>query len=186
MAPVRQVMMCGFGGQGIVFSGTILGQAAFSDGKWVSSTNSYGSAARGGACRAEVVISDKPIIFPYVVAVDMLIAMYQTAYDKYIERVKPGEGVIIYDERVIPKEIKGLEHVGIPAIEMAVKELGNGTVANVIILSAAVDITEIVSKKALESAIREIVPERLKQLNLKAMDIGFKLGRTKSNQIQER
>jgi len=186
MGPLKQVILCGFGGQGIVLAGTILGQAAFSDGKWVSNTNSYGSAARGGACRAEVVISDRPIIFPYVVAADTLIAMYQTAYDKYIERVKPGEGVVIYDERVIPEEMKGLEHVGIPATETAVEELRNGTVANVIILSAAVDMTELVSKKALESAIREIVPERLKQLNLKAMDIGFRLARTRSNQIHQR
>jgi len=186
MGPIKQVILCGFGGQGIVLAGTILGQAAFSDGKWVSSTNSYGSAARGGACRAEVVISERPIIFPFVIAADTLIAMYQSAYDRYIERVKPVEGVVIYDERVIPNEMKGLEHIGIPAIETAIRELGNGTVANVIILSAAVDMTEVVSEKSLESAIREIVPERLKQLNLKAMDIGFRLGRTKSNQIHER
>jgi len=186
MVPIKQVILCGFGGQGIVLAGTILSQAAFSDGKWVSSTNSYGSAARGGACRAEVVISERPIIFPYVIAADTLIAMCQTAYDKCIERVKPGEGVVIYDERFVPEEMKGLKHVGIPATETAVEELGNGTVANVIILSAAVDMTDVVSKKALESAIGEIIPERLRELNLKAMDIGFRLGRTKSNQIHQR
>ena len=81
--PTKQVMLCGLGGQGIVLAGAILGQAAFNDGKWVSSTGSYGAAARGGACRAEVVISETPIIFPYVIAADMLIAMYQTAHDKY-------------------------------------------------------------------------------------------------------
>jgi len=177
MAHIRQVMVCGSGGQGIVLAGTILSKAAFSDGKWISSINSYGAAARGGTCRAEVVISDRPIIFPYIIAVDMLIAMYQIAYNKYIEMVKPVEGVIVHDECVIPKEMKGLEHIEIPAIKTAVKELGNGTVANVIILSAAVNITEVVSKEALESAIRESVPEKLKQLNLKAMDIGFRLGR---------
>jgi 2-oxoglutarate ferredoxin oxidoreductase subunit gamma len=182
MAPIKQVILCGFGGQGIVLAGTILGQAAFSDGKWVSNTNSYGSAARGGTCRAEVVISDRPIVFPYVIAADTLIAMYQTAYDKYIQRVKPVEGVVIYDEWVIPGEVKGVEHVGIPATETAVKELDNRTVANVIIMSAAVDMTDLVSRNALESAIREIIPEGLKQLNLKAMDIGFKLARIKFNQ----
>jgi 2-oxoglutarate ferredoxin oxidoreductase subunit gamma len=178
-------MVCGYGGQGIVLAGTILGHAAFSDGKWISSTNSYGSAARGGTCRAEVVISDRPIIFPYVITVDMLIAMYQTAYNKYIEMVKPGNGVVVHDECVIPKEMKDLEHIEIPAIKTAVKELGNGTVANVIILSAAVNITEVVSKEALESAIREIVPEKLKQLNLKAMDIGFRLGRIQVQSITQ-
>jgi 2-oxoglutarate ferredoxin oxidoreductase subunit gamma len=186
MGPIKQVILCGFGGQGIVLAGTILGQAAFSDGKWVSSTNSYGSAARGGACRAEVVISERPIIFPFVIAADTLIAMYQTAYDKYIGRVKPGEGVVIYDERFIPEEMKGLRHVGVPATDTAVEELGTGIVANVIMLSAAVEMTDVVSKKALESAIRGIIPERLRQLNLKAMDIGFRLGGPRSDQIHGR
>jgi len=186
MGPIKQVILCGFGGQGIVLAGTILGQAAFSDGKWVSSTNSYGSAARGGACRAEVVISERPIIFPFVIAADTLIAMYQTAYDKYIGRVKPGDGVVIYDERFIPEEMKGLRHVGVPATDTAVEELGTGIVANVIMLSAAVEMTDVVSKKALESAIRGIIPERLRQLNLKAMDIGFRLGGPRSDQIHGR
>ncbi len=186
MGPIKQVILCGFGGQGIVLAGTILGQAAFSDGKWVSSTNSYGSAARGGACRAEVVISERPIIFPFVIAADTLIAMYQTAYDKYIGRVKPGEGVVIYDERFIPEEMKGLRHVGVPATDTAVEELGTGIVANVIMLSAAVEMTDVVSKKALESAIRGIIPEKLRQLNLKAMDIGFRLGGPRSDQIHGR
>jgi len=186
MGPIKQVILCGFGGQGIVLAGTILGQAAFSDGKWVSNTNSYGSAARGGACRAEVVISERPIIFPFVIAADTLIAMYQTAYDKYIGRVKTGEGVVIYDERFFPEEMKGLRHVGVPATDTAVEELGTGIVANVIMLSAAVEMTDVVSKKALESAIRGIIPERLRQLNLKAMDIGFRLGGPRSDQIHGR
>ena len=186
MAPIKQVILCGFGGQGIVLAGTILSQAAFNDGKWVSSTDSYGAAARGGTCRAEVVISERPIIFPCVIAADTLIAMYQTAYDEYIGCVKPGEGVVIYDERFVPEEMKGLKYVGIPASRTALEELNNGMAANVIILSAAVEMTDVVSKKELKSAIEEIIPERLRELNLKAMNIGFRLGRTKSNHIHQR
>jgi 2-oxoglutarate ferredoxin oxidoreductase subunit gamma len=186
MAPIKQVILCGLGGQGIVLAGTILSQAAFNDGKWVSSTDSYGAAARGGACGAEVVISEKPIIFPYVIAADTLIAMYQTAYDKYIGRVKPGDGVVIYDERFVPEEMKGLKYVGIPASRTAIEELNNGMAANVIILSAAVEMTNVVSKKGLKSAIEEIIPETLRDLNLEAMNIGSRLGRTQSNRIRRR
>jgi 2-oxoglutarate ferredoxin oxidoreductase subunit gamma len=186
VAPIKQAILCGFGGQGIVMAGTILGQAAFNDGKWVSSTNSYGAAARGGACRAEVVISERPIVFPYVIAADMLIAAYQTAHDRYIGRVKPGEGVVIYDERFVPAETKGLKYVGIPATRTAIEELNNGMAANVIILSAAVEITDVVSKRGLKSAIEGIVPERLRELNLKAMNIGLRLGRTEFNHINQR
>ena len=186
MPRIKQVILCGSGGQGIVLAGTILGQAAFTDGKSVSSADSYGAAARGGACRAEVVISERPVVFPYVVAADTLIAMTQTAYDRYIGRVKPGEGVVIYDERFVPKKMKGLKYVGVPATRTAVEELNNGMAANVIILSAAVEMTDVVSKKGLESAIEEIVPEKLRELNLEAMNIGFRLGRTRSNHIRQR
>jgi 2-oxoglutarate ferredoxin oxidoreductase subunit gamma len=186
MAPLSQFILCGFGGQGIVLAGTILGQAAFNDGKWVSGTNSYGAAARGGACRAEVVISERPIVFPYVIAADTLVAMYQTAYDKYVEHVKPGGGVVIYDERFAPAEAKGLKYMGIPATRTAIEELNNGMAANVIILSAAIEITDVVSKKGLESALEEIIPERLRALNLQAMNIGLRLGRTQSNHIHGR
>jgi 2-oxoglutarate ferredoxin oxidoreductase subunit gamma len=174
-------MLCGLGGQGIVLAGAILSQAAFNDGKWVSSTDSYGAAARGGACRAEVVISEGPIVFPYVIAADTLIAMYQTAYDRYVGLVKPGEGLVIYDDRFVPEEMKGLKYVGIPASKMAIEKLNSGMAANVIILSAAVEMTNLVSRKGLRSAVEEIIPERLRELNLKAMSIGFRLGRTRSN-----
>ncbi len=184
MVPIKQVILCGSGGHGIVLAGTILGRAAFSDGMWVSGTNSYGASARGGACRAEVVISGMPIVFPYVIAADTLITMSQTAHKKYIERVKLGEGIVIYDERFTPEETKNLKHVGIPATETAVEGLGNGMVANIIILSAAVAMTGVVTKESLDCAIRGVVPERLRQLNLEAMDTGFRLARTRSNQIQ--
>lgn len=185
MGQIRQVMLCGFGGQGIVLAGIILGHAAFSDGKWVSGTNSYGAAARGGACHAEVVISDRPIIFPYVIEADILIAMYQTAYDKYMGEVKRQDGLVIYDEQFVStKEAGGLKCVGIPATKAAIDELNSGIVANVIILSAAVELTGVVSRDALKSAVEKIVSERLRELDLKAVDIGFKLGRIKSHQIR--
>lgn len=176
---IKQVVLCGFGGQGIVLAGTLLGQAAFNDRKWVSGTNSYGAAARGGTCRAEVVISDRPITFPYVIEADILIAMYQTAYNKYIGEVKRGKGVVIYDELFTPKETKGLKSVGIPATRTAIEELNNGMVANVIILSAAVELTGVVTKRALKAAVEATVSERLRDLDLKALDIGFELGRRK-------
>jgi len=177
MGQIKQVVLCGYGGQGIVLAGTMLGKAAFNDGKWVSSTNSFGSAARGGACRAEVVISDEPVIFPHVIEADILIAMYQTAHDKYIGQVKREAGVVIYDDGFVsPEEITGLKYLPVPATRTAIEELNQGIVANIIILSAAVEVTRVVTKEALKSAIAEIAPERLRELDLKAADIGFKLG----------
>ena len=184
MAVVKQIMLCGFGGQGIVLAGMMLGHAAFKDGKWISSTNSYGAASRGGGCRAEIVISDSPIIFPYIIEADILTAMYQTAYDRYIGRVKRGEGVVIYDDWFVsPKEIEGLRHVNISATRMAIDNLNNGIAANVIMLGAFTEITGVITKESLESVVRENVPERLEELNLKAMEIGFRLGVEASGSI---
>ena len=181
MGQIKQALLCGYGGQGIVLAGNILGKAAFNDGKWVSGTNSYGSAARGGACRAEVVMSDQPVSFPYVLEADVLIAMYQTAYSKYIGQVKSGKGVVIYDsDFVSPEEAAGLKYVPVPATRTALEELDSEIVANIIILSAAVAITGLVTEDALRSAVAETVHERLRELDLKAVDIGFKLGRMKS------
>lgn len=181
MSQIKQALICGYGGQGIVLAGTILGQAAFNDGKWVGGTNSYGAASRGGACRSEVVISDQPISFPYVIEVDVLIAMYQTAYDKYIGEVRRERGIVVYDDRfVAPGKIDGLKQVAVPATRTALEELKSELVANVVMLGAAVEITGLVTKDALRSAVAETVAERLRELDLKAMEAGFRLGGGKS------
>ncbi len=181
MGQIKQALICGYGGQGIVLAGTILGQAAFNDGKWVGGTNSYGAASRGGACRAEVVISDQPISFPYVIEVDILIAMYQSAYDKYIGEVRRERGIVVYDDRfVAPGKIDGLRQVPVPATRTALEELKSELVANVVMMGAAVEITGLVTKDALRSAVAETVAERLRELDLKALEAGFRLGGGKS------
>jgi len=178
MGEIKQIRLCGFGGQGIILAGTILGHAGINDGKWVAGSNSYGAAARGGSCRAEVVISDRPIAFPLVIKADILVAMSQKAYDEYIEDV--GEnGLVIYDEPVSINEIGHLEQVGIPATSVATRELNNKQVANVVILGAAVEMTRIVSREALIAAIESNVQAGFQTLDLKALELGFKLGRGK-------
>ena len=181
MSQIKQVLICGYGGQGIVLAGTILGQAAFNDGKWVGGTNSYGAASRGGACRSEVVISGQPISFPYVIEVDVLIAMYQTAYDKYIGEVRREGGIVVYDDRfVTPDKVDGVKQVPVPATRTALEELKSELVANVVMLGAVVEITGLVTKDALRSAVAETVAERLRELDLKAVEAGFRLGSGKS------
>jgi len=178
MGEIKQVRLCGFGGQGIILAGTILGYAGINDGKWVASSNSSGAAARGGACRADVMISDKPISFPHVIEADILIAMYESAYNRYIGDVERENGIVIYEQQMVStKEISGLKQIGIPAVNTAIKELNNNQVANVVMLGAVTEITKIVSRDALISAIEKNVRARFKALNLKAVELGFKLGR---------
>jgi 2-oxoglutarate ferredoxin oxidoreductase subunit gamma len=174
---IKQALICGYGGQGIVLAGTILGQAAFNDGKWVGGTNSYGAASRGGACRAEVVVSDQPISYPYVIEADILIAMYQTAYERYVGQVKEG-GIVVYDDQyVTPGQVDGLKQVPVPATRMAIEEFKSEIVANMVILGAAVEVTSLVTRDALRSAVAETVAEKLRELDLKAVEAGFRLGK---------
>ena len=173
-----QVRLCGFGGQGVILAGTILGYAGIDDGKWVAGSNSYGAAARGGSCHSDVVISDKPISFPHVIMADVLVAMSQKAYDTYVKNVNSEGGIVIYDEHLVSaREIGNLKQIGISATGGAIKELKSKQVANIVILGAAVEVSGVVNKNALTAAMEKNIPEKFKALNLKAVELGFKLGR---------
>lgn len=185
MEGTKQIRFCGFGGQGIILGGKILGNASISAGKWVAGLGTYGGAARGGACDADVIISDEWIIFPQVTQVDVLIAMSQGAYNKSIGVVNKETGLVVYDTQLVStKEVNGIKQIGIPATETAVKELNNRQVANIVLLGAAVEITGIISQDALVEAIKKGVRERFIDLNLKAVDLGFKLGKEALSKVK--
>lgn len=177
MSDVKQIRLCGTGGQGIVIAGTILGFAAIYDGQWVSGSDSYGAQARGGLAVSELVVSREPIVFPHVIKSDILIALSQNTYDKYIKNTCKEGGIVIYDDfMVIPQERTKVKQVAVPATNAAIRELDNRQVANVIILGAAEALTDIVSKQALISSVKENVQDRFKALNLKALDVGYVMG----------
>jgi len=185
MTGPKQVRMCGFGGQGIVLAGTVLGRAAVDDGKWAAGSSSYGAQARGGYCRSDVLISDDPIVFPHVIEADILIAMAQTAYDQYREDLA-SDAIVLFDEKLVtPKPSHAVQQIGVPATNWAIKELGEQQVANMVLLGATVAITQVVDRKALLTAIRDHVGERFRELNVKAINGGFALGEERWQALQE-
>jgi 2-oxoglutarate ferredoxin oxidoreductase subunit gamma len=111
-----------------------------------------------------------------VIKIDVLVSLSQQGYDRYIGGVKGSTSIVIYDGEIVPKEIKDLKQVQIPATEAAVEELGNEIVANMIILGSMVEMTSVVRKEALMGATKERVPERFRDLNSRAIEIGFRLG----------
>jgi len=178
MNNLTQIRLCGYGGQGVVLAGTILGHAAINDDKWVSGSNSYGAQARGGSARSEVVISENPITYPHVIKANILIAMSQTAYDEYIQDLAEQGALVLYDDMIVhPRDINGVQQIGIPATKTSIDELDNKQVANIVMLGASVGITGIVSEKSLISSIETNVGQRFKELNLKALEVGYTLGR---------
>jgi len=171
-----QLRFCGFGGQGILLMGTVLGDAAVRQGLWVAGSNSYGSQARGSACRSEVVLSRGPVDFPHVLEADVLVAMSQEAYHHFLPSVCP-EGVVIHDDPQVKRAPESQRvHVPIPATRSAVEDLGTRQVANMVILAAAVSLTGVVSRETLVEAVEEGVASRFKELNLRALEKGFALG----------
>lgn len=177
MGSLKQIRLCGFGGQGIILAGVIFGHAAVSDGKRAAGSSSYGAQARGGYARSDVVIAKEPIMFPHVIEADILITMSQQAYDRYIEDIAPQAVVIFEEQMVTPRPLNGIKQIGIPATLCAIEELDQKQAANIVMLGAAVAITRVVSKQALISSITENVGERFKELNLKAFEVGYKLGK---------
>lgn len=169
-----EVRLTGFGGQGIVLAGVILARAAMHDGKEVTQTQSFGPEARGGACQSEVVVSDEPIHYPFVDEPDILVAMSQEALDKHINSLKTG-GRLILDSDMISRipEKSGIKINKVAATGIATEKLERGILANIVVLGAVTSLTRIVSKEALERAVKESVPKGTEEINLKALEEGL-------------
>ena len=178
MTEIKQVRLSGFGGQGVVLAGLLLGQAGVFEGKYISGSNSYGAQARGSGCKSEIVFSDGPVDFPHLTIADILIAMSQGAYNTYCTDVREESGLILYDQGfVTPKDNLKVKHLGIPANEVSVKRLKNKQVSNIVFLGALIEAARIVSPGAIRKAISMHVGERFRPLNLKALRVGMELGR---------
>jgi 2-oxoglutarate ferredoxin oxidoreductase subunit gamma len=178
MSKITQVRLSGYGGQGIVLAGLLLGQAGSIDGKHVAGSSSYGVQARGSGCKSEVVFSDRSVDFPHLTIADILVVMSQRAYDDFYSDIKADSGLIFYDQgQVVPKEDLRVKQIGIPATEYAIKKLRNVQVAVIILLGALLENTDIVTVQGMQKAIHTHVGKRFLSINLKALSIGIGLGR---------
>jgi 2-oxoglutarate ferredoxin oxidoreductase subunit gamma len=167
----QEVRIGGFGGQGIVLAGTLLGKAAsLYDGKEAVFTQSYGPEARGGASRADLIIAREPVDYPYVTQPDVLAVLFQEAYLKFIGDLRPGGLLIVEADLVTPEA--GTTALPLPASRIA-GELGNRIVANVVLLGCLVKHAGLVSREAAEQSIRDTVKPATVNLNLEAFAAGF-------------
>lgn len=173
-----EILLAGFGGQGILFAGKVLAYAGLLEEKQVSWLPSYGPEMRGGTANCSVCISDGPIGSPLVLHPDLLIAMNLPSYDKFIGAVASG-GAAVIDSSLIDRtcEREDIACSAIPATSNAeTRELGG--LANMIMLGKAVMQKKFVSPEAVEQAIANCVPPRKKHLlepNLCAFKLGTEL-----------
>lgn len=181
----RQVRFSGFGGQGIVLMGIILARAASlydrpvgEDGKVhpksAIQTQSYGPSARGGHSKCDVKISDREMMYPFVEIPDYLVIMSQQAYLKYIHERKPDTKIIIDPDLVLERPKGDVYQI---ASTKAAETIGTRIVANVVMLGAFREISDIVSYESLEKALLDSLPKPTHDLNKSALSLGAKLGR---------
>jgi 2-oxoglutarate ferredoxin oxidoreductase subunit gamma len=172
-----EIRLSGFGGQGIIMTGYIIGEAvAIHDGKNATFTQSYGPESRGGAAAAQVVISDEPISYPHVIDPSVLVVMSQGAYNRYV----PGfgkDGLLIIDQDLVETDeaVEGLRLLSVPATRLA-EELGRKIVANVVMLGFLASVTDLASVEAMKKAVLSSVPKGTEELNLKAFGRGYEYG----------
>jgi 2-oxoglutarate ferredoxin oxidoreductase subunit gamma len=169
-----EIRLAGSGGQGLVLAGVILAEAAgIYDGKFVCQTQSYGPEARGGASKAEVVISDAEIDYPKAIRPDVILALNQKSLDAYLGDLK-AEGVLLVDADLV-QEVPETGALSIPFTRLA-REAGRELVANIVALGALAAITGAVSPEALKAAVLARVPAGSRELNERALEAGLAAG----------
>ena len=172
----KEIRIAGFGGQGVVLSGQILGQvAAIYDDGYSTLTQSYGPEARGGSCTAEVLVSDEPIGYPYVQSPDVLILLSQEAYNKYKGDHRSGALMIVDPDlvKIDPSQVP--PPLSIPANSMA-REMGRVVVANIITLGFLAAVSDLISPEAIKESVLTSVPKGTEEFNSKAFELGYNYG----------
>ncbi|MBM3790092.1 MAG: pyruvate ferredoxin oxidoreductase [Acidobacteria bacterium] len=168
-----EIRITGFGGQGVVLSGYIIGRAcAVNAGGHATMIQSFGPEARGSACSATLTVSDQEVLYPYVHRPDIFVAMSSEGYDKFGSELK-DTGILIYEKDLVHPEFKeGQPAYGIPFTRIA-ESLGRAIVQNIVMLGFFAAVTRIVERDAMRQAVKDSVPAGTEELNLKAFDAGY-------------
>ena len=168
-----EIRITGFGGQGVVLSGFIIGRAcAINAGKHATMIQSFGPEARGSACSATLTVSDTEVLYPYIARPDIFAVMSGEGYERYRDELKE-HGTLVYEKNLVHPTLKeGQPSFGIPSTRIA-ESLGRAIVQNIVMLGFFTAATRIVSRDQMREAVKASVPPGTEELNIKAFDAGF-------------
>ena len=171
-----QILIAGFGGQGVLFAGKFLAYKGLVQDKNVSWLPSYGPEMRGGTANCSVIISDTPVGSPIITDPDVLVAMNLPSLQKFVDSVVPG-GKILVDSTLIDAKVErtDVEVYYIPATQMA-KEAGFSTLANMILAGKVLKVTEGVTFEGNKETLESFIPAKkagLIDINCKALQMGY-------------
>ena len=173
-----EIKLGGFGGQGIILAGYILGKAAsIYDKQHAVLTQSYGPEARGGACSADVIVAETEIDYPNVSIPGIVVIMSQEAYHTYGKNIDPN-GIMLIDEDLVELKKgrdKDIKIFSVPSTRFA-EELGRKIIANIVMLGFLTAVTEVITYKAMKKAILSSVPKGTEELNTNAFQKGYDYG----------
>jgi 2-oxoglutarate ferredoxin oxidoreductase subunit gamma len=175
---LTEIRLTGFGGQGVIRLGYLLGKAAsIFDGKQATMTQSFGPEARGSACSSQVVVSDDRVLYPYVTTPQIVVAMSQEGFAKHGHNIVDQGTLLIDEDLVKPDKIKkGVKFFVIPATRLA-EEMKAKIAANVVMFGFFTAVTELIGEESAKKAIRDSFKEKIIDLNLKAFDKGYQYGK---------
>ncbi len=170
----HEIRLSGSGGQGLILGGIILAEAAILDGNNAIQSQSYGPEARGGASKSEVIISQQEILYPKVEKPTLLLTLTDIAYRKYIHSIRE-DGILLADSHVVVPEEEETPYqvIQVPILATAAEEIGKSMVANIVALGVIQELTQVVTKESLESAVLNRVPRGTEELNKKALQAGY-------------
>jgi 2-oxoglutarate ferredoxin oxidoreductase subunit gamma len=174
---ITEIRVAGFGGQGVILAAMIIGKAAsiFEDG-YATLTQSFGPEARGSACSAGVILSKKPVLYPYLTEPNLLIAMSQDAFAKFSPDVRRGGTMLIEEDLVrVTRMPSGVLACGVPATRLA-EEIGKRLVLNIVMVGFFGAVTKLIDPEALRQAVVDSVPPGTEDMNLRAFERGYEYG----------
>ncbi len=173
MSERTEIRITGFGGQGVVLAGHIIGHAcAVNAGKHATMIQSFGPEARGSACSTTLAVSDTEVLYPYIGRPDIFVVMSAEGYEKYRDELI-DDGILVYEKDLVPFKAKeGQKAYGVSSTRIA-EEIGRAIVQNIVMLGFFTAATEIVPLKAMREGVAESVPAGTEELNLRAFDAGF-------------
>ena len=168
-----EVRITGFGGQGVVLAGHIIGRAcAIHGGQDATMIQSFGPEARGSACSATLAISDSEVLYPYITRPDILVAMSSEGYEKYRDELK-DDGTLLFERDLVQPTLKdGQTAFGIPSTRIA-EALGRTIVQNIVMVGFFAGVTKLIPHQAMREAVRGSVPGGTEELNLEAFEKGL-------------
>ncbi|MGA2019660.1 MAG: 2-oxoacid:acceptor oxidoreductase family protein [Candidatus Sulfotelmatobacter sp.] len=176
---LTEIRVAGFGGQGVILSAILLGKAAsIYQGAYATMTQNFGPEARGGACSAQLILSDSPVLYPYVTRPDIMVVMSQEAYVRFAHELKDGGTLIVEQDLVRVSDTntnKNIQVYSIPATRIA-EELGKRMILNSVMVGFFTAVTHLLDADAVRKAVADSVPKSFLDLNLKAFERGLEFG----------